>query len=127
MVVPNSHGVIPKSRPLKHYDRYQIKFSLDHKRARWSHTLEEGVKEKMICLSKFLALRTRNSRDCQVHEQGLDNLSTYKPVPEIHPKLAFQSSAKVMATGSYKFESRANNILVFPFTMRAILDNGYAS
>jgi malate dehydrogenase (oxaloacetate-decarboxylating) len=45
------------------------------------------------------------------------------PDPEIHPRLASESGAKVIATGSYKFENRANNALVFPFTMRAILDN----
>jgi malate dehydrogenase (oxaloacetate-decarboxylating) len=45
------------------------------------------------------------------------------PDPEIHPRLAAQSGARVIATGSYKFENRANNALVFPFTMRAILDN----
>jgi malate dehydrogenase (oxaloacetate-decarboxylating) len=45
------------------------------------------------------------------------------PDPEIHPKEAFSAGARVIATGSYKFENRANNALVFPFTMRAILDN----
>jgi malate dehydrogenase (oxaloacetate-decarboxylating) len=45
------------------------------------------------------------------------------PDPEIHPKDAVEAGARVIATGSYKFENRANNALVFPFTMRAILDN----
>jgi len=45
------------------------------------------------------------------------------PDPEIHPKDAAEAGARVIATGSYKFENRANNALVFPFTMRAILDN----
>jgi malate dehydrogenase (oxaloacetate-decarboxylating) len=45
------------------------------------------------------------------------------PDPEIHPKEAFEAGAQVIATGSYKFENRANNALIFPFTMRAILDN----
>ena len=45
------------------------------------------------------------------------------PDPEIHLRLAAQFGAKVIATGSYKFENRANKALVFPFTMRAILDN----
>jgi malate dehydrogenase (oxaloacetate-decarboxylating) len=43
------------------------------------------------------------------------------PDPEIHPKEAFEAGAQVIATGSYKFENRANNALIFPFTMRAIL------
>ena len=45
------------------------------------------------------------------------------PDPEIHPKEAVDAGARVIATGSYKFENRANNALVFPFMMRAILDN----
>jgi malate dehydrogenase (oxaloacetate-decarboxylating) len=45
------------------------------------------------------------------------------PDPEIHPKVALDAGARVIATGSYKFENRANNALVFPFIMRAILDN----
>ena len=45
------------------------------------------------------------------------------PDPEIHPRDAAEAGARVIATGSYKFENRANNALVFPFTMRAILDN----
>jgi malate dehydrogenase (oxaloacetate-decarboxylating) len=45
------------------------------------------------------------------------------PDPEIHPKDALGAGASVIATGSYKFENRANNALVFPFTMRAVLDN----
>ena len=47
------------------------------------------------------------------------------PDPEIQPKEAFEAGAQVIATGSYKFENRANNALIFPFTMRAILDNRY--
>jgi malate dehydrogenase (oxaloacetate-decarboxylating) len=47
------------------------------------------------------------------------------PDSEIHPKEAFEAGARVIATGSYKFENRANNALIFPLTltMRAILDN----
>jgi malate dehydrogenase (oxaloacetate-decarboxylating) len=46
------------------------------------------------------------------------------PDPEIHPKEAFEAGAQVIvATDSSKFENRANNALIFPLTMRAILDN----
>ena len=44
------------------------------------------------------------------------------PEPEINPRLAKKSGAKIVATGSFKYENKVNNALVFPFLMRAILD-----
>jgi len=44
------------------------------------------------------------------------------PAPEINPKLAKKSGARIVATGSYKYHNTVNNALVFPYLMRAILD-----
>jgi len=44
------------------------------------------------------------------------------PEPEIDPLSAKKAGAKIIATGSYKFHNRVNNALVFPYLMRAILD-----
>ncbi|TLX69415.1 MAG: NADP-dependent malic enzyme, partial [Thaumarchaeota archaeon] len=44
------------------------------------------------------------------------------PEPEIDPLAAKKAGAKIIATGSYKFHNRVNNALVFPYLMRAILD-----
>ncbi|MGD8432225.1 MAG: malic enzyme-like NAD(P)-binding protein, partial [Nitrosopumilaceae archaeon] len=44
------------------------------------------------------------------------------PEPEIDPRVAKKSGAKIIATGSFKYENKVNNALVFPFLMRAILD-----
>ena len=44
------------------------------------------------------------------------------PEPEIDPLAAKKAGAKIVATGSYKFHNRVNNALVFPYLMRAILD-----
>lgn len=44
------------------------------------------------------------------------------PEPEIDPHIAKKSGAKIVATGSFKYENKVNNALVFPFFMRAILD-----
>jgi malate dehydrogenase (oxaloacetate-decarboxylating) len=44
------------------------------------------------------------------------------PEPEIDPRIAKKSGAKIVATGSFKYENKVNNALVFPFLMRAILD-----
>ncbi len=44
------------------------------------------------------------------------------PDPEVDPLIAKKAGAKIIATGSYKFHNRVNNALVFPYLMRAILD-----
>jgi malate dehydrogenase (oxaloacetate-decarboxylating) len=45
------------------------------------------------------------------------------PDPEIDPKLAQKAGARIVATGSYQYQNKVNNALVFPYLMRAILDN----
>ena len=44
------------------------------------------------------------------------------PEPEIDPLIAKKVGVKIIATGSYRFHNRVNNALVFPYLMRAILD-----
>ena len=44
------------------------------------------------------------------------------PEPEVDPLIAKKAGAKIIATGSYRFHNRVNNALVFPYLMRAILD-----
>ncbi len=44
------------------------------------------------------------------------------PEPEIDPIIAKKSGAKIVDTGSFKYENKVNNALVFPYLMRTILD-----
>ena len=44
------------------------------------------------------------------------------PEPEIDPSMAKKSGARIVATGSFKYENKVNNALVFPYLMRSILD-----
>jgi len=122
MVVTDSQGVISKSRAPETMNKYKDELA--------SITRSEGASRLADAVK---------GRDVFVGVSGVKNLMTAdmvrsmnkdaiifpltNPDPEIHPKEAFESGAKVIATGSYKFENRANNALVFPFTMRAILDN----
>ncbi|MDH3489982.1 MAG: NAD-dependent malic enzyme [Nitrosopumilus sp.] len=44
------------------------------------------------------------------------------PEPEIDPNMAKKYGASVVATGSFRYENKVNNALVFPYLMRSILD-----
>ena len=44
------------------------------------------------------------------------------PEPEIDPDMAKKYGASIVATGSFRYENKVNNALVFPYLMRSILD-----
>lgn len=126
ITVTDSQGVISKSRDLTSMNKYKIELAemTDRDGSRGSlATLADAVKGKdvFVGVSGVKNLLTGE----MVASMNKDSivLPLTNPDPEIHPRLAAQSGAKVIATGSYKFENRANNALVFPFTMRALLDS----
>ena len=126
ITVTDSQGVISKSRDLTSMNKYKLELAemTDRDGSRGSlATLADAVKGKdvFVGVSGVKNLLTGE----MVASMSKDSivLPLTNPDPEIHPRLAAQSGAKVIATGSYKFENRANNALVFPFTMRALLDS----
>jgi malate dehydrogenase (oxaloacetate-decarboxylating) len=123
MVVTDSHGVISRSRPLGTMNKYKIELASITNPPEGSTTLEQAIKGRdvFIGVSGVKNLMTAEMVKSMNKDPIIFPLTN--PDPEIHPRIASEAGAKVVATGSYKFENRANNALVFPFTMRAILDN----
>jgi malate dehydrogenase (oxaloacetate-decarboxylating) len=122
MVVTDSQGVISKSRPPETMNRYKYELA-SITNPKEDVTLADAIRGKDVFIgvsgvkNLMTAEMVRSMREYSII------FPLTNPDPEIHPKAAFDAGAKVIATGSYKFENRANNALVFPFTMRAILDN----
>jgi malate dehydrogenase (oxaloacetate-decarboxylating) len=123
IIVTDSHGVISKARPLETMNKYKMELASVTNAPDGVTNLAEAVKGKdvFVGVSGVKNLLTPN----MVRSMNKDAIvfPLTNPDPEIHPKDAMDAGAKVIATGSYKFENRANNALVFPFTMRAVLDN----
>ena len=126
VVVTDSQGVLSKERPPETMNKYKMELALitsSGGKTEGIHTLAEAVKGKdvFIGVSGVKNLLT----PAMVRSMSKDSIvfPLTNPDPEIHPKEAFEAGAQVIATGSYKFENRANNALIFPFTMRAILNN----
>lgn len=123
VVVTDSLGVISRTRALGSMNRYKQELALITKPKEGITTLADAVRGKdvFIGVSGVKNLMTAE----MVKSMNKDSIifPLTNPDPEIHPKEAFEAGARVIATGSYKFENRANNALVFPFAMRAILDN----
>ena len=123
VVVTDSQGVISRTRALGSMNRYKQELALITKPKEDITTLADAVRGKdvFIGVSGVKNLMTAEMVKSMNRDSIIFPLTN--PDPEIHPKEAFEAGARVIATGSYKFENRANNALVFPFAMRAILDN----
>jgi malate dehydrogenase (oxaloacetate-decarboxylating) len=123
MIVTDSLGVVSKSRAVDTMNKYKIELASITKVPDGITSLHDAVsgKDVFIGVSGIKNLLT----SAMVRTMNKDPIifPLTNPDPEIHPKDAADAGARVIATGSYKFENRANNALVFPFTMRAILDN----
>ena len=120
IVVVDSKGAIYKKRKIN-MDKYKMQL------AGFTNQSEKGQLSDVI-----------KQADVFIGVSGIPNLLKPKmikdmntdpiifaitnPEPEIDPRIAKKSGAKIVATGSFRYENKVNNALVFPFLMRAILD-----
>lgn len=120
ITVLDSKGVIYKKRK---YNMNKYKFEL----ARLTNQCQKGQLSKVI-----------KQADVFIGVSGIQNLlnpnlikemntnsiifALTNPEPEIDPVIAKKHGARIVATGSFKYENKVNNALIFPYLMRAILD-----
>lgn len=120
IIVLDSLGTVYKGRR-RGMNRYKKEI------AELTNSSEHGDLEKVIV-----------DADCFIGVSGIKNLLKPKmikkmskdpivfaltnPCPEINPTLAKNAGAKIVATGSFNYENKVNNALVFPYIMRALLD-----
>lgn len=123
IIVTDSHGVVSKSRPSGTMNKYKTELASITNVPQGVTSLKEAVKEKDVFIGVSGVKNLLNIAMVKSMNKDPIIFPLTNPDPEIHPKDASEAGARVIATGSYKFENRANNALVFPFTMRAILDN----
>ena len=123
IVVTDSHGVISPSRPVGTMNQYKIELASITSAPDGAATLADAVKGKDVFIGVSGVKNLLTSAMVRSMNKNSIIFPLPNPDPEIHPKDAAEAGARVIATGSYKFENRANNALVFPFTMRAVLDN----
>ena len=123
VIVTDSYGVVSKSRPVDTMNKYKIELASITKVPEGVNSLIDAVKGKDVFIGVSGVKNLLTSAMVRTMNKDPIIFPLTNPDPEIHPRDAAEAGARVIATGSYKFENRANNALVFPFTMRAILDN----
>lgn len=123
IIVTDSLGVVSKSRPPETMNKYKTEIASITTVPHGVSSLKDAIKKKDVFIGVSGVKNLLTSAMVRSMNRDPIIFSLTNPDPEIHPKDAVEAGASVIATGSYKFENRANNALVFPFTMRAILDN----
>lgn len=120
IIVLDSKGAIYRKRKIN-MDKYKLEI------ARFTNQNEIGQLEDVIKQADvFIGVSgIKNLLKPVTIKDMSDNPIVFaltNPEPEIDPRIAKKSGAKIVATGSFKYENKVNNALVFPYLMRSILD-----
>jgi len=123
LIVVDSTGAIYKGRR-KNMNQYKNEIAAHTNPKREKGSLEDVTKnaDVFIGVSGISNLVTENTIKTMKKDAIVFALTN--PEPEIYPPMAKKAGARIVATGSYQFNNRVNNALVFPYLMRAILDHG---
>lgn len=120
IIVIDSKGAIHKKRK-NNMDKYKLQL------AEFTNPIEKGQLSDVIKKADvFIGVSGINNLLKQEMIKSMNNdaivFALTNPEPEVDPFVAKKSGARIVATGSFKYENKVNNALVFPFLMRAILD-----
>lgn len=120
IIVIDSKGAIHKKRK-NNMDKYKLQL------AEFTNPIEKGQLSDVIKKADvFIGVSGIKNLLKQEMIKSMNNdaivFALTNPEPEVDPFVAKKSGARIVATGSFKYENKVNNALVFPFLMRAILD-----
>lgn len=120
IVVVDSKGAIYKKRKIN-MDKYKMQlagFTNQSEKGQLSEVIKQA--DVFIGVSGIPNLL----KPKMIKDMNIDPIifAISNPEPEIDPRIAKKSGARIVATGSFKYENKVNNALVFPFLMRTILD-----
>ncbi|HEX9846320.1 MAG TPA: NADP-dependent malic enzyme [Candidatus Nitrosotenuis sp.] len=122
IIVVDSAGAIYKGRD-KDMSKYKKEIAMITNPKKEGGSLSEVLKESDV----FIGVSgVRNLLTAEMVKSMNKNPIVFaltNPDPEINPRLAQKSGARIVATGSYQYQNKVNNALVFPYLMRAILDH----
>ncbi|CUR52152.1 putative NAD-dependent malic enzyme 4 [Nitrosotalea devaniterrae] len=122
IIVVDSTGAIYNGRR-KNMNPYKKEIAIHTNPKKEKGSLDEVIKnaDVFIGVSGISNLVTES----MVKSMGKNSIvfALTNPEPEINPVIAKKAGARIVATGSYQFNNKVNNALVFPYLMRAILDH----
>ncbi|TBR23917.1 MAG: NADP-dependent malic enzyme [Candidatus Nitrosotenuis sp.] len=121
LIVVDSEGAIYKGRA-RHMSKYKKEIAEITNPKRQKGTLENIIKNADVFIGVSGIKGLLSAKMIQTMSKDPVIFALTNPDPEIDPVIAKRSGAKIIATGSYMYENKINNALVFPYLMRVILD-----
>lgn len=120
IVVVDSNGAIVKGRK-NHLNKYKKEI------ASFTNPKEKGSLQNVLLNADVIIgvsgkKNLLNAKWIKTMNKNPIVFALTNPDPEIDPVDAKKAGAKIIATGSYTFQNKVNNAVVFPYLMRAILD-----
>jgi len=120
IIVVDSKGAINKKRKIN-MNKYKMKI------AKFTNPDEKGqlsdvIKQADVFIGVSGIVDLLKPQMIKEMKKNSIVFALTNPDPEINPIVAKKSGARIVATGSFKYENKVNNALVFPYLMRAILD-----
>ncbi|KAF6247859.1 NAD-dependent malic enzyme [Nitrosopumilus sp. b3] len=120
IIILDSKGAIYKNRKINmdEYKKELTKFTNKNEKGQLSETIKNA--DVFIGVSGI-----KNLLKPEMIKEMNQNAIVFaltNPHPEIDPVVAKKSGARIIATGSFRYENKINNAIVFPYLMRAILD-----
>ena len=120
IVVFDSKGSIHNGRK-EHMNKYKKEI------AKFTNPKEKGSLSKVIINSDvFIGVSgIKNLLKVSMIKKMSKNSIIFaltNPEPEVVPSIAKKAGVTIIATGSFKYNNKVNNAIVFPYLMRVILD-----
>ena len=123
VIVVDSTGAIYKGRR-KNMNQYKDEIAVYTNPKREKGSLEDVMKNADVFIGVSGISNLITGKTIKLMNKDPIVFALTNPEPEIDPIMAKKAGARIVATGSYQFNNRVNNALVFPYLMRAILDHG---
>ena len=120
IIVVDSKGAIYKKRKIN-MDKYKLQLTGFTNQSEKGQ-LSDVIKQADVFIGVSGIKNLLNPKLIKRMNENPIVFALTNPEPEIDPLIAKKSGARIVATGSFKYENKVNNALVFPYLMRAILD-----
>ena len=121
LIVVDSEGAIYRGRT-SNMNKYKKEIAAITNPKKQRGNLEDVIKDADVFIGVSGIKGLLSAKMIQTMGKDPVIFALTNPDPEIDPAIAKRAGARIIATGSYMYENKINNALVFPYLMRVILD-----
>jgi malate dehydrogenase (oxaloacetate-decarboxylating) len=121
IIVVDSNGAIYKGRT-KNMNKYKKEIAAFTNRTRQKGSLDDVMANADVFVGVSGQKDLVTAEMVRTMRENPIVFALTNPDPEIRPDAAKRAGAKIVGTGSYEFENKVNNAVVFTYLVKAVLD-----